>query len=75
MPLETFHTVEVRATKKIIIMSEMDPRMEDRETYRVISHLVRDLDYKGMVYKDAWGGVWRQSEELENISNAMEKWS
>jgi len=75
MTLETLHTVEVRATKKIIIMSELDPRMEDRETYRVISHLVRDFDYKGFVYKDAWGGVWRHSEEVENISNAMEKWS
>jgi len=75
MTLETLHTVEHLPSKKIVMMSSLDARMED-PNYRPISNLTRDLDYVGFVYKDKWGGVWRlKSTELEDISNAMEKWS
>ena len=75
MTLDTLHTAEELATKKILILSSLDARLDDATRFRVISPLTRDLGYSGFVYKDKWGGVWRQSNELEDISNAMEKWS
>lgn len=74
MTLETLHTVEHLPTKKVVIMSSLDERMEHPD-YRTISPLTRDFDYAGFVYKDQWGAPWRlKSAELECLVGAMEKW-
>lgn len=71
---DTHLLLERKADKSHLIVEANDPRFADLENYRVVSALRRDRNYQGIVFQDKWGGVWRQSEEATNISDAMEKW-